>query len=720
MSVSKYNILDKAVNDISNISVFGADKDRVIFKWNKASEKLYGYKAKDAIGKKIEDLIIPAYLKEVFIEEFNNSLKEGKSINGKELEYRKSDNSLIIVHVNSVFIKDDNENINYYSFNIDPSKFKQIKILDSLIQHGYKKDLIDMRILQIELDRDANIVSFNSFATEQTGYKEKEVIGKNFVDIFIPDSYKDRTKEQVITTFQTGKIALRSSFPIVCKNGVKKIIHWSVTVQNKSKDRSKSLILSGIRANEKLSIQENLEYLANYDTLTDLPNKNLLYERMRSAINKATYLNKNMVTMFLNINNFKSINHTLGYSAGDALLKSVAKRLYSKLRDYDTIARFNGDEFVIIFENVSCELVAGTLANRVMELFAKPFKVDENEIFLNVNAGISFFPSDGNDVKTLLKHANLAMLKTKNTLNTYRFFKPQMSEEITRKVTLENSLRQAIENDEFVIQYQPIVDISDNTICGAEALIRWDHPKLKMIPPLDFIPIAEDSGLIQKIGQLILKKATNQMKNWHDQGYDNLKISINISGVQLLQSSFLDSVKTILKESKLKPEFLELELTESVLVQNINLASTLLKKIKDEKISIAIDDFGTGYSSLSYLVNLPIDSLKIDQSFIKNTKDNKNKAIVSTIIAMAKALNLNIIAEGVEKKEQFEYLKRQNCDMIQGYYFSKPLDANEFEELIKKTNCKLKASQNIKVDYDQTLEDELKKYSSFSLRLNSI
>ena len=718
MSITKYHTIENAVNDISNISIFGADSNRVIFKWNKASEKLYGYTQEEAIGKTIEDLIIPHHLKDTFINDFNQALKNNKNTLGEELEHIKKDNSIIIVHINSIFIKDENE-LNYYSFNIDPSKFKQIKILDALIKNRYQEDLMDMRVMQIELDRNGNILDFNPFAVEQTGYNTKDVIGKNFIDIFIPESYQYKTKEQLISTFQTGKISLRSSFPIVCKNNIKKIIHWNSTIQNKNKH--KSLLLSGIKANNKISIQENLEYLANYDALTDLPNKNLLYERIKSAINKASRLNTNMIIMFLNIDNFKSINHTLGYSVGDALLKSVAKRLYSKLRDYDTIARFNGDEFVIIFENVSCELVAGSLANRVMELFSEPFKVDNNEIFLNINAGISFFPSDANDAKTLLKNANLAMLQTKGTLNTYRFFKPQMSEEIARKAKLEQSLRQAIENDEFVIQYQPIVDIIDNTIYAAEALIRWNHPELKMIPPLDFIPLAEDNGLIQKIGKIILQKATTQMKTWHDKGYDNLKISVNISGVQLLQKDFLNSVKTILKSSNLKPEFLELELTESIVIQNINLASKLLHDIKNENISIAIDDFGTGYSSLSYLVNLPIDSLKIDQSFIRNIKDsNKNKAIVSTIIAMAKALNLTVIAEGVEQKEQFEYLKRQKCDLVQGYYFSKALDVEEFENLIEKTNCKAKISENLKFSYDYQIEDELKKYRSFSMRLNSI
>jgi diguanylate cyclase (GGDEF)-like protein len=433
---------------------------------------------------------------------------------------------------------------------------------------------------------------------------------------------------------------------------------------------------------------------------------------MVNAINKSARYDQKMITMYINLDNFKSINHTMGYAIGDELLKAVAERLHSELRDSDTVARFSGDEFVILFENIQDELDAGAMAKRVHKLFSKPFIFKENEIFLDVNIGISFFPADANDAKSLLKLANMAMLRSKEDKSrNFHFFRAEMFDEITNRAVLESNLRRALKNEEFFVEYQPQIDTKSGKIIGAEALVRWTGADLKSIPPLDFIPVAENTGLILEIGEIVLKSAISQMKKWHDKGYDDLKIAINISGIQLLQSNLINQIDEILEKEQLNPEFLELELTESVLMENIKRASELLKEFQKKGINISIDDFGTGYSSLNYLKRLPINTLKIDQSFIRNIEhDKSDKVIVNTIIAMAHALEFSVIAEGVEDKYQKDYLKEMNCDMLQGYYFGKPLSAKSFEKLLEKNDCLADIDKNLQ-EYDFELITELEKYS---------
>ncbi|HHD83854.1 MAG TPA: GGDEF domain-containing protein, partial [Campylobacteraceae bacterium] len=343
------------------------------------------------------------------------------------------------------------------------------------------------------------------------------------------------------------------------------------------------------------------------------------------------------------------------------------------------------DEFVILFENISDELAAATMAQRISELFTKPFSVGENEILIKANMGIAFFPSDGNDPKTLIKHANMAMLRAKeDAKNNYHFFRAEIQEEITGRIEMESNMRKAIDNGEFFVEYQPLVDAKTEKIIGAEALVRWNHPKLQIIPPLDFIPVAEDTGMILEIGEIVLKSAIAQMQAWHAAGYDDLKISVNISGIQLLQSDLEETIDAILQKTGFDPRYLQLELTESTLMQNIELAAERLEHFKAKQIQISIDDFGTGYSSLSYLKRLPIDSLKIDQSFIRNIQsDESDKVIVDTIIAMGHNLGLEVVAEGIEQPAQKHYLQQHACDILQGYLFGKSLDAEAFGALLR-------------------------------------
>jgi len=699
---------EKFFENVSNIAYFTTDSDRVVTSWNQTCETFYGYKKDKALGQKIETLILPDFQRDSFIKEF----EEKHSIFGEEIEYQKADGKVVRSFVNSLFLNTDDGTIQYHNISINPLTIKQSDSLRNLIGKSTANLAKESELVIISFNKNGYINDFNPFAEKLLGYKKDEVIGRNFIELFVPTSYQEKTLSQIQDSFKSKSMRIKSDLPILCKDGTKKIVHWNQTFVYDYKTKKHHMLLIGDNNQTDRGAHDRLEYLANYDALTDLPNRNLLHNRMVNAINKSARYNQKMITMYINLDNFTSINHTMGYAIGDELLKAVAERLHSELRDSDTVARFSGDEFVILFENVQDELDAGGIAKRVHALFAKPFIFKENEIFLDVNMGISFFPADANDAKSLLKLANMAMLRSKEDKSrNFHFFKAEMFDEITNRAVLESNLRRALKNEEFFVEYQPQVDTQTGKIIGAEALVRWTGADLKSIPPLDFIPVAEDTGLILEIGEIVLKSSIAQMKQWHDKGYDDLKIAVNISGIQLLQSSLINKIDEILKQEQLNPKFLELELTESILMENIDRASMLLKEFQEKGIHISIDDFGTGYSSLNYLKRLPINTLKIDQSFIRNIQHDKNdKVIVNTIIAMAHALEFSVVAEGVEDSYQKDYLKEMKCDMLQGYYFGRPLDAKSFESLLEKNDCLTGLEEDAqKNDYD--LITQLEKYS---------
>jgi diguanylate cyclase (GGDEF)-like protein/PAS domain S-box-containing protein len=693
-------VYKQLIEEIANIAIFATDEERVVLEWNKACESLYGYSAKEALGKRLEDLIVPQHLKTLFIREFQEAKESEKPLSAIEVEYRKKDNSMVLVNANTLFITENNVK-KFYAFTIDVSKRQSISSMQEIIN---KKVASEDKLIVISFDKKNKINAFNHFAQEMTGYKEHDVLGRDFVTLFVPESYQGKVRRDLLGLNKDRRAQLTFNFPIICNNGDKKIIKWEKVVKSKKADED-IVLLVGI---DSIG-DEKLEYLANYDALTDLPNKNLLIERMQSSMNRASRLGENMLTLFLNIDNFTAINQTFGYAFGDKLLQSVSERVCSRLRDYDTVARFSGDEFVLVFDNIADDLSAGSIANRVVALFDEPFSLQGHELFLSANMGLSFFPSHGNDVKTLLKHANIAMIRAKEDKSVkFQIFKQEMNDAITNRVALESSLKKAIINKEFFVEYQPQVDARSQKIVGAEALVRWNHPELKTIPPLDFIPIAEDTGMILEIGQIVLKEAVKQAKAWHDAGHSELKMSVNISSIQLLQSNLLSVVDAILEETGFDPHYLELELTESTLMQNIELATTILQKFKAKGIKIAIDDFGTGYSSFGYLSKLPIDSLKIDQSFVRKLNESKNdRIIVSAINAMAHSLGLGTIVEGVEEASEYQYLKNEGCDIIQGYYFSKPVDATLFTTFLQE-GISHNSQANEHFDYEK--EEELKSY----------
>lgn len=691
--------LEQLFSEVSNIAIFATDENRVVCEWNRACEILYGYSKKEALGHKLEELIVPEHLIDLFIADFNAACYSEKPFNERELEYKRKDNAMVLVNFNGLFMTEKTGK-KFYAFTMDISQLQTSSSISTLVHEEGSKE---QKLIVVSFDTKNKINAFNIFAQELTGYRESDVLGRDFVTLFVPESYQSKVRKDIQKLSQDRRSQLAFDFPIICKNGEKKVVKWEKSLRSK-KDQEEIVFLMGIDSVN----DEKLEYLANYDTLTDLPNQNLLLQRMQASIDKAGRLQENMVTLFLNLDNFKSINQTFGYSFGDKLLQAVSERLCSRLRDYDTVSRFSGDEFVLIFENIVDDLSAGALAQRVVDIFEEPFHLEGNALFLHANMGLSFFPAHGNDVKTLLKHANIALMQAKEDKSVkYQIFKQSMNDALTNRIVLETNLKNAILNGEFFLEYQPQVDAKSKKVIGAEALVRWAHPELKTIPPLDFIPIAEDTGMILEIGQIVLKESIKQLKSWHDAGH-KIKMSINISAVQLLQSNLVKTVDAILEETGADANYLELELTESALMQNIDLAMQILESFKDRGIKIAIDDFGTGYSSFGYLSKLPIDCLKIDQSFIRKIDDSKNdRVIVSAITAMAHSLGLGIVAEGVEKESEYTFIKNEGCDIIQGYYFSQPLEISRFDKLLVDG---IYHDREEDAHFNFQKEDELKRY----------
>ncbi|MBC3919565.1 EAL domain-containing protein [Undibacterium sp. CY18W] len=430
-----------------------------------------------------------------------------------------------------------------------------------------------------------------------------------------------------------------------------------------------------------------MAHLAQHDFLTNLPNRALLNDRIAQAIGLAKRRGSFLAILFMDLDNFKHINDSLGHATGDKLLQSVTERLSACVRSSDTVSRQGGDEFVILVtDDKSAESVAQT-AEKLLKSLATPHHINKHELHVTSSIGISVYPSDGIDAETLIKNADTAMYQAKDKgRNNYQFFKPEMNVRAVERQVIEANLRVALVRHEFFLHYQPKINLKTGEITGAEALLRWQHPQWGMVPPIRFIGIAEDCGVIVPIGRWVLREACAQTRYWQDSGLDIATISVNISAVEFRRQDFVAAVNTILVETGLPPTCLQLEITESVLMRNAEGSIAILEQLKNMGIQLAIDDFGTGYSSLSYLNQFPIDVLKIDQSFVQDIGYNKTDSdgiIVSAVIAMGNSLKQKVIAEGVEEQEQLSFLKDQHCEEGQGYIFSRPVGAEQFEKLLR-------------------------------------
>ncbi len=425
--------------------------------------------------------------------------------------------------------------------------------------------------------------------------------------------------------------------------------------------------------------EERVQFLAYYDALTGLPNRTLLHDRLSKALSSGRRRNEKVALLFLDLDRFKVINDSLGHTVGDLLLQDVAERLKKWARAQDTVARLGGDEFVIVLTGTNDVPDVAVAAERLMDAMNAQFVIQERSFTVNCSIGISVFPDHGTDSETLIKNADAAMYSAKEGgRNGFRFFTKEMNAQVVERLTLEHGMRLALDNNELFLMYQPQMDIASGKIVGLEALLRWQHPRLGLVPPDRFIRVAENSGLIVPIGEWVLTTACAQARKWQDSGLPALPVAVNVSAVQFRQEGFRELIKRVLHDTGLEPQYLELELTESLLLSSADMTFQVLRELRATGVRLAIDDFGTGYSSLSYLRQFPVHKLKIDRSFIKNVAVNSDDAsIASAIIGLGRSLNLKVIAEGVEDEAQMSFLRAHRCDEIQGYYFSKPLTVVE-------------------------------------------
>jgi diguanylate cyclase (GGDEF)-like protein len=440
---------------------------------------------------------------------------------------------------------------------------------------------------------------------------------------------------------------------------------------------------------ERKQAEETIRYLAYHDALTNLPNRTLFNDRIALAMAQAHRNQHKLAVMFLDLDRFKIINDTLGHSIGDKLLQDVARRLTACLREGDTVARLGGDEFLVLLPRVDQVEDVAKMAERILEIFKTPFRLDNHELFISSSIGITLYPADGDNVQTLLKNADTALNRAKaQGRNIYQFYTSTMNARAFERVILESGLRRALEQEEFIVYYQPQISLHTGQIVGMEVLLRWQHPDLGLIPPMKFIPLAEDTGLIVQLGEWVLRTACIQNKAWQQAGFPPLCVSVNLSPRLFKQQNLVQLIDRILKETQLDPHYLDLELTEGTAMENAELAIATLRELKKMGVRLSMDDFGTGYSSLSYLKRFPIDRLKIDRSFVLNITVNPDDAVIAMlIINMAHNLNLKVIAEGVETEEQLSFLRLHHCDEIQGFIFSRPVPAEVFTRLLEEKRC---------------------------------
>jgi diguanylate cyclase (GGDEF)-like protein/PAS domain S-box-containing protein len=470
-----------------------------------------------------------------------------------------------------------------------------------------------------------------------------------------------------------------------------KSVHWRTSCGQAFYDDTGHITrMSGITMDidERKLAEERVKFLAYYDALTELPNRTLFQDRLTKALASARRQRNKVALLFLDLDRFKTINDSLGHSVGDLLLKRVAERLKKWAREQDTVARIGGDEFLIMLTGIKNIRDAAIATERLMDAMTVEFVVQGHPLNISFSLGISIFPEHGTDGEALIKNADAAMYCAKeHGRNNFQFFTQDMNVEVMERLTLERGLRLALEKKECFLVYQPQMDICTGRVTGLEALLRWQHPELGPVPPDRFIPIAENSRLIVPIGEWVLKTACSQARKWQDEGLPAVSVAVNVSAVQFRQEDFCKFIKRVLFETGLAPQFLELELTESLLLANADVTFSVLQELTDMGVTLAIDDFGTGYSSFTYLKQFRVSKLKIDRSFIANVAANPDDAaITAAIISMAKSLNLKVIAEGVEDEAQMSFLRAHQCDEIQGYYFSKPLAVDLVADKLRGNN----------------------------------
>ncbi len=682
----------RAMSDASPLGIFVSDAQGSCVYTNAAYHTISGLSFEQALGTNWSMAIHPEDRERVLAEWRIAARDQGPF--QTEFRFLQGDDSIVWTRVNSAAMRDGGKSFGLVQTVEDIS---ERKLTESVLRAAEEALFEEKERAQVTLnsigdavlttDLQGNVTYLNLVAEAMTGWSREAALGRPLSEVFrIIDG---GTREIGINPAQRAiKEDLTFGLAVDCvlirRDGFESAIEDSAAPIHNREGQVIGAVLVFHDVSESRAVALRMAHLAQHDFLTGLPNRVLLTERLAQSLGLANRHRKQVALLFLDLDHFKNINDSLGHAVGDQLLQSVADRLTANVRATDTVCRQGGDEFVILLAEIEQPLDATYVAEKLLAAFAAPHLIDGQELHVSLSIGISIYPDDGDNVDTVMQNADTAMFHAKaNGRNRYQFFRTDMNTRAIRRLAVESSLRRALRQSEFVLHYQPQIDLVSGAMIGAEALIRWRDPEHGLVSPAQFVPVAEECGLIVPIGRWVLRETCRQVQAWLDAGLAAVPVAVNISALEFRHKDFLAGVALILKETGLAPRYLELELTESILMQDAKASESVLQTLAAMGLRLAIDDFGTGYSSLSYLKRFPIDTLKIDQSFVRDiVSDANDGTIVAAVIGMGKSLKLRVIAEGVETQAQLDFLKARQCDEGQGYLFSHPLPAEDFERFL--------------------------------------
>ncbi len=616
---------------------------------------------------------------------FNEIYRTGEPVKGFAFEFTRRDGTKASHEVSVSLMRDSQgKPIGFRGVTRDVTERKRMEEAIRESEERYRTIIEEMEEWYGEIDLNGNILFANNVFAGVIGIPQKDLTGVSYRN-FVKKEDADSIFLLFNQIYKTGMPVANFPYEFVKADGSSVSAELSIFPKRELDDKISGFRLVGHDVTERKRAEERIQYLATHDALTGLPNRMLFTQLLSHSIETARRHKRQIALFFIDLDRFKMINDSLGHDAGDQLLQEITRRIKKTLRASDIIARFGGDEFVILIEELGDLSQVTIVAHRILSVTLKPMIVMGEECRITASIGISLFPKDATDGQSLMKYADMAMYLAKEEgKNNFQFYAKGMKSLSSVRLSLETNLRNALERNELSLNYQAKLDFCSNAITGVEALLRWTNPHLGTVPPVHFIPVAEETGLIVPIGRWVLKTACEQNVAWQRQGLPPLCIAVNLSLRQLMDENLIRDIERALNKSGLAPNLLELEITESMVMHNPARMITILSNIKEMGVRLAIDDFGTGYSSLAHIKNFPIDTIKVDRSFIRNLpEDSEDKAITEAIIAMGKTLSLTVVAEGVETAEQIAFLRKHACNEMQGYYFSKPITGDQFAELLR-------------------------------------
>lgn len=659
-------------DEIDAISVQGYDEQRRVIYWNRGSEIVYGYTEAEALGKKLEELIIPEYMREVIISAHEDWINKGIAIPASEITLCNKDGEDVNVFSSHVILINKDDQYEMYCIDVNLADVRQAQD-----QANFKENMLEAVFnatpdLFFLMKEDGTIIDYHA-GDQKNLYVSPEYFCGKAINEFLPEGVSEKFKSNLAKVISQGGVST-FEYKLSLPHGE---VYFEARANHLKAYKQVVIIVRDIT--EQFKATKVIRQHAYYDALTLLPNRFLSLDRLSQMLEESKRNAKKSAVLFLDLDDFKKINDSLGHEVGDKLLIKAADRLKRAVRKVDTVGRLGGDEFLVLLQSIADEYDAANVADNLLTIFNEPFDVEGRELIVTLSIGVAIYPDNGDSISDLLRNSDTAMYQAKTLgRNTYSFFTKQMNDVILRRFSVEEQLRGALECNQFEVHYQPKVNVKSGDIIGVEALLRWHNPRLGSVAPDEFIPIAENTGLIVAIGKYVIEQSIKFLKQWSDSHQQNYTMAVNLSPVQFRDKQLIHFIKQSLASANIKPENLELEITEGVLMIGKSYIEEALDELNQLGVKLSMDDFGTGYSSLSYLRQYSFDVLKIDRSFINYlTVKKADFDLVKATIAMAHSLGLLVVAEGVEEREQLKLLEQLGCDLAQGYYFSKPMPAKQ-------------------------------------------